>query len=83
MPKIRAYADELGVEVEIFDSNFEGEVINRLYEAHDEDIAGAIIDPGGLYTGLSGPGRGDRQRPVSDDQVHIANPVRAAPCSRR
>ena len=28
--KIRAYADELGGEVEIFHSNIEGEVINRL-----------------------------------------------------
>ena len=28
---IRAYAQELGVEVEIFHSNIEGEVINRLF----------------------------------------------------
>ena len=43
--QIRAYADELAVEIEIFHSNIEGEVINRLYAAHDEGIAGAIINP--------------------------------------
>ena len=42
---IRAYADELAMEIEIFHSNIEGEVINRLYAAHDEGIAGAIIVP--------------------------------------
>src|ERR1044072_3368658 len=49
--KIRAYADELGVEIEIFHSNIEGEVINRLYAAHDEGIAGAIINPSGYSRG--------------------------------
>ena len=33
--RIRGYANELGVEIEIFHSNIEGEVINRLYEAND------------------------------------------------
>ena len=49
--KIRAYAEELGVEIEIFHSNIEGEVINRLYAAHDENIAGAIINPAGYSRG--------------------------------
>ena len=65
---IRAYAQELGIEVEIFHSNIEGEVINRLFAAHDEGIAGAIINPAGLHARLSGPGRRHRQRRLSDDR---------------
>jgi 3-dehydroquinate dehydratase II len=34
--RIRGYAKELGVEVEIFHSNIEGEIVNRLYTANDE-----------------------------------------------
>ena len=33
--KIRGYASELGVDIEIFHSNIEGEVVNKLYEAND------------------------------------------------
>src|SRR5690606_32757854 len=51
---IRAYAKELGIEVEFFHSNIEGEVVNRLYEAFDSDIAGCVINPGG-YTMVTGP----------------------------
>src|SRR5258708_39982612 len=50
--KIRACAQELGVEVEIFHSNIEGEVINRLFAAHDEGIAGAIINPAAIRAAI-------------------------------
>ena len=33
--RIRGYASELGLDIEIFHSNIEGEVINRLYQAND------------------------------------------------
>jgi dehydroquinase class II len=49
--KIRAYATALGMKVEIFHSNIEGEVINRLYAAHDEGIDAAIINPDGFTRG--------------------------------
>ena len=62
--KIRSFAQELGVEVEIFHSNIEGEDINRLYAAHDEGIGGAIIHPSG-YT-----------RGYPTFEVHISNPAR-------
>ena len=42
---IRRYAKELDLDVEIFHSNIEGEVINRLYEADDENFIGAIMNP--------------------------------------
>ena len=43
--KIAEFASELGVEVETFTSNIEGEVINRFYEAHDGDVDAAVINP--------------------------------------
>ncbi len=39
--KIRSYAAALGMQVEIFHSNIEGEVINRLYAAHDDGACAA------------------------------------------
>ena len=74
--KIRAYAHELGVEVEIFHSNIEGEVINRLYAAHDEGIAGAIINPAGYTRGYPAlvAAIGNVRFPTIE--VHISNPAR-------
>jgi hypothetical protein len=34
--RLRGYARELGVDVEIFHSNIEGEIVNRLNAANDE-----------------------------------------------
>ena len=74
--KIRAYAGELGVEVEIFHSNIEGEVINRLYAAHDEGLAGAVINPAGYTRGY--PALIDAIGKVGFPtiEVHISNPAR-------
>lgn len=41
--KIRGYAKDLGVTVEIFHSNSEGAVVDRLYSAHEEAFDGAIF----------------------------------------
>ena len=43
--RIRGYAKELGVEVEIFHSNIEGEIVNRLYAANAEGFDAAIFNP--------------------------------------
>src|SRR3954452_3796323 len=48
---IRGYAAELGVEIEIFHSNIEGEVVNRLYAAHDQGFDAAIVNPAGYSRG--------------------------------
>ena len=37
--RIRGYAAELALDIEIFHSNIEGEVINKLYEANDKGFA--------------------------------------------
>ena len=52
--QIRGYGDSLGVDVEIFHSNIEGEVANALYDAHDRDIDAALINPAG-FTTTTGP----------------------------
>ena len=52
--QIRGYAEGLGVDLEIFHSNIEGEIVNALYDAHDRDIDGALFNPGGFTTG-TGP----------------------------
>ena len=40
--RIRGYARDLGLDVEIFHSNIDGEIVNRLYEANDGGIDAAI-----------------------------------------
>lgn len=74
--KIRAYAAEIGVEIEIFHSNIEGEVINRLYAAHDEAIAGAIINPAGFSRGYPALVAAIGNVGFPTIEVHISNPAR-------
>ena len=45
--QIEKYADQLGVEVDIYHSNIEGEVINKFYQAHEDGYDAAIINPAG------------------------------------
>lgn len=74
---IRGYAEALGVAVEIFHSNIEGEVINRVYAAHeDATIDAAIINPGGYTRGYPAlvAALGGVRFPVVE--VHISNPAR-------
>ena len=73
--QIRGYADSLGVDVEIFHSNIEGEVVNALYDAHERNFDAALINPAG-YTTLAGPLRGaitQVRYPVIE--VHASNPT--------
>ena len=71
--KIRAYAAELGVEVEIFHSNIEGEVINRLFAAHDQGFAGAIINPDGFTRGYPALVGAIGKVSFPTIEVHISN----------
>lgn len=74
--KIRGFAQELGVEVEIFHSNIEGEVINRLFAAHDEGVAGAIINPSGYTRGYPALVAAIGNVGFPTFEVHISNPAR-------
>lgn len=73
---IRKYAAELGVEVEIFHSNVEGEVINKFYQAHDRGVDAAIINPAGFTTGYPALMAAIAQVRFPTIELHISNPAR-------
>jgi 3-dehydroquinate dehydratase II len=73
---IRGFAKELGVEVEIFSSNSEGAIIDRLYAAHEEGIAGAIFNPAGFTTGYRSLNQALTQVNFPTVEVHMSNPAR-------
>ncbi len=74
--QIRAFAAALDIDIEIFHSNIEGEVINRLYDAHDQGFDAAIINPSGFtrgYPALTAAIAGVKFPTI---EVHISNPAR-------
>ena len=74
--KIRDFDTELGVAVEIFHSNSEGAVIDRLYAAHDAGLDGAIINPAGFTRGYPALCAAISQVKFATVEVHISNPAR-------
>lgn len=74
--QIRKYASELKIDVEIFHSNIEGEVINRIYEAHEAGVDGAIINPAGYTTGHPALGAAIAQVKFPTIEVHVSNPAK-------
>jgi 3-dehydroquinate dehydratase-2 len=73
---IRRYAAELKVDVEIFHSNIEGEIINKLYAAHDGGVDAAIINPAGYTTGHPALTAAISQVKFPTFELHISNPAR-------
>ena len=64
------------IAVEIFHSNIEGEVINRIYAAVDQNFDGAIINPAGYMTGYPALGLAISQVAYPTIEVHVSNPAR-------
>jgi 3-dehydroquinate dehydratase II len=79
--QIRGYATELGLDVEIFHSNIEGEVINKLYEANDKGFDAAVFNPAGFSSGYPALVAAISQVKFPTIEVHISNPVRRGPVS--
>jgi 3-dehydroquinate dehydratase-2 len=79
--RIRGYANELGVEIEIFHSNLEGEVINRLYAANDQGFDAAIFNPAGFARGYPALVAAIGQVKFPTVELHMSNPVRRGPIS--
>ncbi len=50
--RVRALADDLGVKVDFFQSNHEGELIDRIHQAPGQGVRGILFNPGG-YTHTS------------------------------
>jgi 3-dehydroquinate dehydratase-2 len=73
---IRKYASELGFKVEIFHSNIEGAVINKLYAAHDGGTDAAIINPAGFTVGYPALVAAIAQVKFPVFELHISNPAR-------
>ena len=73
---IRKYAAELGIEADIFHSNIEGEVINKLYDAHDADVDAGIINPAGYTIGYPALMAAIAQLRFPVFEVHMSNPAR-------
>jgi len=78
---IRKYAADLGVEIDIFHSNIEGEVVNRLYAANDEAFDAALFNPAGFSRGYPALVAAIGQVKFPTIEVHISNPVRRGPVS--
>ncbi|MGE0419506.1 MAG: type II 3-dehydroquinate dehydratase [Acetobacteraceae bacterium] len=78
---IRQYAAELGVEIEIFHSNIEGEVVNKLYDANDAGFDAALFNPAGFSRGYPALTAAISQVKFPTIEVHISNPVRRGPIS--
>ncbi len=79
---IRGYAKELGVEVEIFHSNIEGEIVNKLYAANDQGFDAAIFNPAAFGSGYPALVAALSQVKVPTTEVHISNPIRRGPASQ-
>jgi 3-dehydroquinate dehydratase-2 len=73
---IRKYAADLKIDVEIFHSNVEGEVINRIYEAHEAGVDGAIINPAGYTSGHPALGAAISQVKFPTIELHVSNPAK-------
>ena len=73
---INGYAAELGVEVDIFHSNIEGEVVNKLYDAHESgDVSAALFNPAAYSSGHPGIVAAIAQVDFPVYEIHISNPA--------
>src|SRR5262249_47565125 len=80
--RIRGYAKDLGVDVEIFHSNIEGEIVNRLYAATEQGFDAAIFNPAAFGTGYPALVAALSQVKFPTTEVHISNPIRRGPASQ-
>ena len=50
--KIKSHADAIGAEIEFFQSNHEGALVDKIQEAYFQEVDGIVINPG-AYTHTS------------------------------
>jgi 3-dehydroquinate dehydratase II len=73
---IRRYAADLGLEVDIFHSNIEGEVIDKLYVAHESGVDGCVINPAGYTSGHPALVAAIAQIKLPTIELHVSNPAK-------
>ncbi len=72
---ITGFAAQAGVQLEIYHSNIEGEIINKLYQAHSAAIDGAVINPAGFTTGYPALCAAITQVSFPVYELHMTNPA--------
>tara|TARA_Y100000996_G_scaffold414646_1_gene406157 strand:+ start:827 stop:1255 length:429 start_codon:yes stop_codon:yes gene_type:complete len=71
------YAEQLEFTVDIFHSNIEGEIINKLYEGQTTGkYVAAIINPAGFSAGYPALSAAISQVEYPTIEVHISNPAK-------
>ena len=73
--QIEKYANQLDIEIDIFHSNIEGEVIDKFYQSHIDGYDAAIINPAGYSTGHPALCAAISQVEFPTLEVHISNPA--------
>lgn len=73
--QLRKYAEQLSVELDIFHSNSEGAVVDRIYGAHGTGLGGCIINPAGFSVGYGALNSAITQVDFPTVEVHISNPA--------
>ena len=71
---IRRYAKELGVDVEIFHSNVESEVVAKIGQSQGADAI--VINPAGYTTGHPALAAALAEIAAPTVEVHVSNPAR-------
>ncbi|HEY1258490.1 MAG TPA: type II 3-dehydroquinate dehydratase [Stellaceae bacterium] len=79
---IRGYAAELGLDIEIFHSNIEGEIVNKFYEANDKGFDAALFNPAAFGSGYPALVAAIAQVSFPTIEIHISNPIRRGPASQ-
>ena len=70
------YAEQLEFTVDIFHSNIEGEIINKIYDAQNKGCHAAIINPAGFSIGYPALCAAISQVEYPTIEVHISNPAK-------
>ena len=73
---IRKYAAEIGMEVEIFHSNVESEIIDKFHEADERELDAAIFNPADYMSGRPALIAAIAELRLPTVEVHISNPAR-------
>src|ERR1700732_4652524 len=81
--RIRLYAAELNLDIEIFHSNIEGEIVNKFYEANDKGFDAALFNPAAFGSGYPALVAAISQVKFPTIEAHISNPIRSRPASRK